>query len=185
MCVETCTLCSLPVWEFVVVSECCSAAAAAAAACPHSRVKEMDNSWGGGKFVVCRVFVLSDVRTSGLYLCIGKEKARGGEGAADSAAGDEVRSFKALIASGKRSHFPNHIHAPIIYFLPLAPALLPLTHSLTHSLTLSLCSAVAASLCICQCLPLFRVHRVLVEESAVNVKPKPIVTSEVRKGVDG
>lgn len=80
---------------------------------------------------------------------------------ADSAAGDEVRSFKALIASGKRSHFPNHIRAPIIYFLPPAPALLCLSHSLSLALThsISLRSAVAASLsafasvCLCSEFP--------------------------------
>lgn len=118
-------------------------------------------------------------------------RARGGgggeEGMADSAVGDEVRSFKALIASGKRSHFPNHIRAPIIYFLPLAPVLLCLTHSLSLSLThsLSLQCRGRLTLCVCQCLPLFRVRRVLVAESSVNVKPKRIVTSKVQKGVDG
>lgn len=57
-------------------------------------------------------------------------RVRGRERMADSAVRDEVHSFKALIASGKRSHFPNHIHAPVIYFLPPAPVLLCLSHSL-------------------------------------------------------
>lgn len=95
---------------------------------------QRDGQQTGGKFVVRRALVLSDVRTSGLHLCTGKGE-RGEESGrpADSEDGNVVRSFKALIASGKRSHFPNHIHAPIIYFLPPAPALLCLTHSLSLS----------------------------------------------------
>lgn len=95
----------------------------------------------GTRFERCAYIWAASLRPQG--------RPRGGEQAADSAAGDELRSFKALIASGKRSHFPNHIHAPIIYFLPLAPALLFLTHSLSHSAVPWPPLSAFASVCLC------------------------------------
>lgn len=131
--------------------------------CLHSGEKEMDNRRGGTLSFTERFFKrCADVLAERESLHL-RGRVRGRERMADSAVRDEVHSFKALIASGKRSHFPNHIHAPIIYFLPPAPVLLCLSHSLLQCwdcLSLFLMSAfVQSSPCLSR------------GESSVNVKP--------------
>lgn len=126
----TCTLCSLSVREFVVCPTMLIRCR-----CRVPAAERWRRTTEGGQ--VCRLQGArlercASIWAASLHL---RGRARGGEGAADSAAGDEVRSFKALIASGKRSHFPNHIRAPVIYFLPPRTRS-PLSHSLTPSLSL-------------------------------------------------
>lgn len=158
-----CTLSSLCVWDFAVclimLLHCCCCCVCV---CLHSGEKEMDNRRGGTLSFTERFFFkrCADVLAERESLHL-RGRVRGRERMADSAVRDEVHSFKALIASGKRSHFPNHIHAPIIYFLPPAPILLCLSHSLLQCwgcLSLFLMSAFVQSspclsrgeLCKCQ-----------------------------------